>query len=87
MNLSMIWSVLKWVLVVLAAGFIGQFGRVFAMRLIERRQKERAKDHKGKQLQTPPPEMHLVEKRLKAAVKLEKKHAKSEAKKAKKSSG
>ena len=32
-----VWAVLKWVLAALAAGFIGQFGRVLAMRIIQRR--------------------------------------------------
>ena len=31
---GVVWLVLKWILVVLAAGFVGQFGKVFATHLI-----------------------------------------------------
>jgi len=34
-----VWTVLKWVLVALAAGFVGQFGRSLALRIIERRRR------------------------------------------------
>lgn len=47
MNVSSVWHVLKWVLAALAAGFIGQFGRVLAMRLIARRRKK--KGHSSEQ--------------------------------------
>ncbi len=86
MNASSVWDVLKWVLAVLAAGFIGQFGRVLAMRLIERRRNKR----KARSLEfdteiTSPPSEHLVEReRPKTLQKLEKKRAKAELKKAKK---
>jgi hypothetical protein len=75
-------EVLKWVGIVLAAGFIGYFGRYLAMLIIEklRRNKE----------SSPPPtfapekagaaESRIEESRLK----LEKKRLKQEAKKAKK---
>jgi biopolymer transport protein ExbB/TolQ len=85
MDLFSVWSVLKWVLVVLAAGFIGQFGRVFATRLIERRHKKRAGQRADQPHDKLPPEVRLEEERLKAAAKLEKKRAKAEIKKAKKS--
>jgi len=81
---SSVWSVLKWVLAVLAAGFIGQFGRVLAMRLIERRRtrghrsaSESGDDGKGVSLQS-----QLEQGRLKA----EKKRVKAELKKGKKES-
>ena len=41
------WSVLKWIVLVLIAGFIGQFGKSYAKHLIERFRK--------KPTQTPPP--------------------------------
>ncbi len=48
---GVVWLVLKWVLVVLAAGFIGQFGKVFAMYLIRRARE-------GKQEETVPAAGH-----------------------------
>mgnify|MGYP001767317902 CR=1 FL=1 len=35
-----IWTVMKWVLLVLLAGFIGQFGKTFAQQLMKRFRKE-----------------------------------------------
>jgi len=86
MNVSSVWDVLKWVLAVLAAGFIGQFGRVMAMRLIERRRnKRKARSLESDTEITSAPSEHLVEReRLKTLLKLEKKRAKAELKKAKK---
>ena len=88
MDASSVWSVLKWVLAVLAAGFVGQFGRVLAMRLIERRRRRRSRsttesDNEGK---TPSPELLLEQERLQAAQKVEKKRAKAGLKRAKKGS-
>lgn len=45
MDASSVWSVLKWVLAVLAAGFVGQFGRVLAMRLIKQRRRNKESLH------------------------------------------
>ncbi len=39
------WSVLKWVILVLVAGFIGQFGRIMAEAIIARVRLRRAKRH------------------------------------------
>lgn len=39
------WSVLKWVLLVLVAGFIGQFGRMMAETIIARVRLRRAKQN------------------------------------------
>jgi hypothetical protein len=39
------WSVLKWVLLVLIAGFIGQFGKMMAVAIIDRVRLRRAKQH------------------------------------------
>jgi hypothetical protein len=36
-----VWLVVKWALIVLAAGFIGQFGKAFASYLIRRTRKDR----------------------------------------------
>ena len=79
------WNVLKWVLAVLVAGFIGQFGRSLALRLIERRRRRRAL-----QLQEPVPEpiaVNVERDRLEALAKIEKKRAKAEVKRMKKSEG
>jgi hypothetical protein len=41
---GLIWLVLKWALVVLAAGFIGQFGKAFATHLIRRAREGKRKE-------------------------------------------
>lgn len=48
---GVVWLVLKWALVVLAAGFIGQFGKAFATYLIRRARE-------GKQRETVPAAGH-----------------------------
>ena len=40
MEMPDIWTVMKWVLLVLLAGFIGQFGKTFAQQLMKRFRKE-----------------------------------------------
>jgi len=76
-------EILKWIGIVLAAGFIGYFGRYLAMLIIER-------IHKRKAQPTPTAEPAAEEptspaNRLEESkLKLEKKKAKLEAKKAKK---
>lgn len=50
---GVVWLVLKWALVVLAAGFIGQFGKAFATHLIRRARE-------GKQEETVPAAGHEV---------------------------
>ncbi len=80
MPVALVWDVVKWILVVLAAGFIGQFGRVLALRLIER--------HRTKKTHaTLPTEVLLEKERLRATEKIEKKQAKAEVKKKKKEMG
>ncbi len=52
------WSVLQWVLVVLAAGFIGQFGKSFAqfvMAKIKAGRSGRRREASAGSLATPPP--------------------------------
>jgi len=53
MENSAVWNVLKWVLAALAAGFIGQFGRSLALRIIERRRRRTA-TQEGTQVLIPP---------------------------------
>ncbi len=40
MDVLDIWSVMKWVLLVLLAGFVGQFGKTFAQQMMKRFRKE-----------------------------------------------
>ena len=81
MNAALVWDVVKWILIVLAAGFIGQFGRVLALRLIERHRVKKAHSHDCSDL---PAEVLLEKERLRATEKIEKKQAKAEVKKKKK---
>ena len=78
-------DVLKWIGIVLAAGFVGYFGRYLAMLIIK-------KIHKKKAQPSPTPESPPAEEAPisqdtvleQSKLKLEKKKAKAEAKKAKK---
>ena len=49
------WLVLKWVLVVLAAGFIGQFGKALASHLIRRAQERKRREGAGTAEHRAPP--------------------------------
>jgi len=81
MSFESVWNVLRWVLAALAAGFIGQFGRSLALRIIERRRENEARRKaEGEAL---PYEVEMT--RIKALEKIEKKRAKAEVKKLKKS--
>jgi hypothetical protein len=83
MDADRVWSVLKWVLAALAAGFIGQFGRSLALHLIERRRRRRGLPD----ARTDPPPPRRVEAENAEAdrsAKIEKKRAKAEVKRAKK---
>lgn len=85
MNVSSVWHVLKWVLAALAAGFIGQFGRILAMRLIARHRKKRnIQMNNAGEGRTPHLEFLLNQQQVKTLEKLEKKRAKAQVKEAKK---
>ncbi len=84
MDAALVWNVVKWILAVLVAGFIGQFGRVLALRLIERHRAKKAHSHDRPDL---PTEYPLEKERLRATEKIEKKQAKAEVKKKKKEVG
>ena len=76
-------EVLKWVGIVLAAGFIGYFGRYLAMLIIERMRRRRAGETPAVEPvkeASASQESRLAESQLK----VEKKRAKAEAKRAKK---
>jgi len=81
--LEQVWDVVKWVLLVLAAGFIGQFGKSFALRFIERRRNAQSDREPG----VPSPAPEIEKARLEARAKIEKKRAKAEVKRTKKSRG
>lgn len=99
-DLRVFWQVVKWVLVVLAAGFVGQFGRHLAKLILERRRHRQAQARlEAERLNGPPAgaqdatvatdeagkaKLELEKKRLKERAKLEKKRAKAEVKAAKK---
>ncbi len=78
----------KWVLLVMAAGFVGQFGKSLAQAILERRKARKASasapspPRPPRVPQAPPGEMDP--KVLKKQAKLEKKRLKAEAKRAKK---
>lgn len=87
MSIGSIWYVLKWVLAALAAGFIGQFGRVLATRLIERHRRRKGhlpKESNGKMTPSRSTEDSVEQQRVKTVQKIEKKRIKTELKKAKK---
>ncbi len=77
-----IFEILKWVGIVLAAGFVGYFGRYLAMMIIERVHKKKSQEAS---VTAPPvtPETAQLEIE-KAKAKTEKKKAKAEAKRVKK---
>jgi hypothetical protein len=83
MNWEAVWNVLKWVLAALAAGFVGQFGRVLATRIIDRRRARSAESNRPDEPRYDPAgaEDPSV---ARALQKLDKKRAKAEVKKAKK---
>ena len=82
-TLEGVWSVLRWVLLVLAAGFIGQFGKSFALKLIERRRRKKTDSDSASQHPLAA-EIEIEKARLEAQAMIEKKRAKAEVKRAKK---
>ena len=75
-------EILKWVGIVLAAGFIGYFGRYLAMMIIERAHKKKSQEPIAT---TPPVTPETIQLEIeKEKAKAEKKKAKAEAKRAKK---
>jgi len=80
MSLESAWNVLRWILAALAAGFIGQFGRFLAIRIIERRR--RAEIERRGNAESLPYELEKT--RIEELQKIEKKRAKAEVKRLKK---
>ena len=76
MNVTFL-EVLKWIGLALAAGFVGYFGRYFAMQIIEKTRKKKS--------ETPTPDTDTsINLNAEISYKAEKKKAKAEIKKAKK---
>jgi len=85
MDWEAVWDVGKWVLAALAAGFIGQFGKSLALRLISRRKKRQTAEAQTDENTIPmPPEALLEQEKLQTLAKIEKKRAKAEIKRMKK---
>ena len=77
-------DILKWIGIVLAAGFVGYFGRYLAMLMIDRLRKKGPETGQPKsQIEMPSNQQFHNDESL---LKLEKKRAKQEIKKAKKTS-
>ena len=75
-------DILKWIGIVLAAGFVGYFGRYLAMLILDRAHKKKAQTTDEKTaVETATSESGRLEE---SRLKLEKKKAKQAAKKAKK---
>ena len=74
-------EVLKWIGIALAAGFIGYFGRYFAMLIIDRMHKRQPQDTPTNETKEAPGQASTLEE---SRLKLEKKKAKAEVKRTKK---
>ena len=89
MNWQEVWGVLKWVLAALIAGFVGQFGKSLALFLMKRRRNRNAR--KADPIPTDPTSMastsdgDVKQGDLETQTKIEKKRAKAEVKRLKKS--
>lgn len=84
MTWERVWDVLKWVLAALAAGFVGQFGRSLAVRIIRRRRRDQVQEAGASARGGVSPEVEIERVRLDAMTKMQKKEAKAAVKKAKK---
>ena len=82
---NLLLEILKWVGIVFAAGFIGYFGRYLAILIIDRMRKKRAQQTTAEPTKetSTSQAIRLEENRLK----LDKKKAKAEVKRAKKEEG
>jgi len=78
-------EILQWIFLVLAAGFVGYFGRYLAMRLIRRlgAEKNDSRQNRGPSLHPGADNAGLDKKKLKSLAKREKKRLKAEKKKEK----
>ncbi len=58
MNGIDLWPIIKWILIVLVAAFIGQFGKTLANYLLNRIKAGKTVDPSKKTGEPPPPEKH-----------------------------
>lgn len=85
MNWEEVWGVLKWVLAALVAGFVGQFGKSLALYLMKRRRVERYRQADSSQGSSDMQSVSTEKKDMNAQAKIDKKKAKAEVKRLKKS--
>ena len=89
MNWQQVWGVLKWVLAALVAGFVGQFGKSLALFFMKRRRNrkgvEAASNPVGASLKAPSSVIDGEDILGSDQAKIEKKRAKAEVKRLKKS--
>ena len=89
MNWTEIWGVLKWVVAALIAGFVGQFGKSLALFLMKRRRNKRLKEadaiSTSHRSETSSSGGNVEQVALETQAKIEKKRAKAEIKRLKKS--
>jgi len=85
MSWQEVWGVLKWVLAALVAGFIGQFGKSFALYVLKRRRNRRTGESDKEPDVSSTTEADVVREHLETQAKIEKKRAKAEIKRLKKS--
>jgi len=89
MNWQEVWGILKWVLAALVAGFIGQFGKSLSLFLMNRRRNRKAREADPVSTNptsgAAPPDAGAGQAHLRAQTKIEKKRAKAEVKRLKKS--
>jgi len=90
MDWNVVLGVVKWVGIVLVAGFIGKFGKSFAIHLIERRKKrkqkeigEAQKEPKNEKMRPEAREILSNLEKIKAQAIRDRENAKTEKKKAK----
>jgi hypothetical protein len=89
MNWQEVWGVLKWILAALVAGFVGQFGKSLALLILKhRRTRKEVRDHSYAVGVTPKasPAVSNEKKSMDSnQAKIEKKKAKAQVKRLKKS--
>ncbi|MFC2078554.1 hypothetical protein ACFLSZ_01085 [Candidatus Bipolaricaulota bacterium] len=89
MNWQEVWGILKWVLAALIAGFVGQFGKSLALFLLKRRRNRKARgathSPTGPTSVESTSDADVKRSELETQAKIEKKRAKAEVKRLKKS--
>ncbi len=60
LNYFSTWPLLKWIILVLIAAFIGQFGKMLAQAIVRKIQLARLKRQNPSAMESPPTKDHLV---------------------------